>query len=44
MPFTKYTPGQRRIARVAKPRNKITAEDFKKLRESKKKKNTKKKK
>ena len=38
MPFKKYSPKQKKFARVAKPRNKITGADFKKLRMSKKKK------
>jgi hypothetical protein len=32
MPFKKYSPKQKRLAKVAKPRNKITGADFKKLR------------
>ena len=32
MPFSKYSPKQKKLARVAPPRNKITAADFKKLR------------
>lgn len=32
MPSKNYSPKQRKLARVAKPRNKITKEDFKKLR------------
>ena len=36
MPGSKYTPAQRRLAAVAKPRNKITEADFKVLRKSKK--------
>ena len=35
MPYSKYSPKQKKLARVAKPRNKITAADFKKLRMSK---------
>ena len=35
MPFSKYSPKQKKLARVAKPRNKITGADFKKLRDSK---------
>ena len=31
MPFKKYSPKQKRLAKVAKPRNKITGADFKKL-------------
>ena len=38
MPFSKYSPKQKKLARVAKPRNKITGADFKKLKGSKKKK------
>ena len=38
MPFSKYSPKQKKIARVAAPRNAITGADFKKLRMSKKKK------
>ena len=37
MPFKKYSPKQKKLARVAKPRNKITGADFKKLRKAKKK-------
>ena len=37
MPFKKYSPKQKKLARVAKPRTKITGADFKKLRMSKKK-------
>ena len=37
MPFKKYSPKQKKLARVAKPRNKITGADFKKLRMSKRK-------
>ena len=29
MPFSKYSPKQKKIARVASPRNKITGADFK---------------
>lgn len=32
MPFSKYSPKQKKIARVAAPRNKITGADFKALR------------
>ena len=35
MPFKKYTPKQKKLARVAKPRNKITSADLKKLRKKK---------
>jgi|TARA_E500000318_G_scaffold26303_2_gene26066 hypothetical protein len=38
MPFSKYSPKQKKLARVAKPRTKITAADFKKLQANKKKK------
>ena len=38
MPGTKYSPKQKKLARVAAPRNKITAADLAKLRKSKKKK------
>ena len=31
MPFSKYSPKQKKIARVAAPRNKITEADFKVL-------------
>jgi hypothetical protein len=34
MPFQKYSPKQKKIARVAAPRNKITGADFRKLRSS----------
>ena len=36
MPFSKYSPKQKKLARVAVPRTKITAADFKKLRSKKK--------
>ncbi len=32
MPSKNYSPKQKKLARVAAPRNKITREDFKKLR------------
>jgi len=35
MPFSKYSPKQKKLARVAPPRNKITAADFRKLRKKK---------
>tara|TARA_Y100001937_G_scaffold99016_1_gene135216 strand:+ start:176 stop:310 length:135 start_codon:yes stop_codon:yes gene_type:complete len=35
MPFSKYSKKQKKLAGVAKPRNKITAADFKKLRKKK---------
>ena len=38
MPFSKYSPKQKKLAAVAKPRKKITAADFKKLQKQKKKK------
>ena len=38
MPLSKYSPKQKKIAKVAKPRNKITAADFKKLKNKRKKK------
>ena len=38
MPFSKYSAKQKKLARVAKPRNRITGADFKKLRGNKKKK------
>jgi hypothetical protein len=36
MPFSKYSPKQKKLAAVAKPRNKITGADFKKLQKKKK--------
>ena len=36
MPFNKYSPKQKKFARVAKPRKKITGADFKKLKKRKK--------
>ena len=38
MPFSKYSPKQKKLARVANPRTKITGADFKALRKTKKKK------
>jgi|TARA_E500000318_G_scaffold7695_2_gene7121 hypothetical protein len=38
MPMNKYSSKQKKLAKVAKPRNKITGADFKKLRGNKKKK------
>ncbi len=38
MPMSKYSAKQKKLARVAKPRNRITGADFKKLRGGKKKK------
>jgi hypothetical protein len=40
MPFSKYSPKQKKIARVAPPRNAITGADFKKLRKGNAQKNT----
>ena len=40
MPFTKYSPKQKKIARVAKPKTKITGADFKKLKSKKKRKHS----
>ena len=37
MPYKKYTPKQKKLAAIAKPRKKITAADFKKLKTKKKK-------
>tara|TARA_R100000234_G_C4831678_1_gene107195 strand:+ start:188 stop:301 length:114 start_codon:yes stop_codon:yes gene_type:complete len=36
MPFSKYSPKQKKLARIAKPRNKITGADFKALKKRKK--------
>jgi len=38
MPYSKYSPKQKRLAAVAPPRKKITKADFDKLKKSKKKK------
>tara|TARA_X000001388_G_scaffold45043_1_gene32020 strand:- start:385 stop:501 length:117 start_codon:yes stop_codon:yes gene_type:complete len=35
MPFKKYSPKQKKLARVAAPRTKITGADFKKLKKMK---------
>ena len=35
MPFNKYSEKQKKIARVAPPRNKITGADFKALKKKK---------
>jgi hypothetical protein len=35
MPYKKYSPKQKKLAAVAKPRKKITGADFKKLRKKK---------
>ena len=40
MPFSKYSPKQKKIARIAAPRNKITGADFKALRSRNAQKNT----
>ena len=37
MPIKKYSSKQKKLARVAKPRDKITGADFKKLKKRKKK-------
>lgn len=37
MPFSKYSSKQKKLARIAKPRNKITGADFKALKKRKKK-------
>jgi len=37
MPSKNYSPKQKKLARVAPPRNKITGADFKKLKMSKRK-------
>ena len=37
MPGSKYSPKQKKLARVAAPRHKITGADFRKLRRKKKK-------
>ena len=38
MPFSKYSPKQKKLARIAPPRTKITAADIKALKKRKKKK------
>tara|TARA_R100000278_G_scaffold78122_1_gene60669 strand:- start:222 stop:338 length:117 start_codon:yes stop_codon:yes gene_type:complete len=38
MPHKKLSPKQKKLARVAKPHNRITGADFKKLKKKKKKK------
>ena len=35
MPFSKYSPKQKKLAAVAPPRKKITCADFKKLKKKK---------
>jgi hypothetical protein len=37
MPFSKYSSKQKKLARAAKPRNKITAADFKAMKKKKRK-------
>ena len=37
MPGSKYSPKQKKLARVAAPRDKITGADFRKLKRKKKK-------
>ncbi len=37
MPGTKYSPKQKKIAKAASPRNKITGADFKTMKKKKKK-------
>jgi len=39
MPFSKYSKKQKKLAKIAKPRNKITGADFKKIAMNKKRKN-----
>ena len=41
MPFSKYSPKQKKLARVAPPRNKITGADLKTLAKNRKKKKSK---
>ena len=43
MPFSKYSPKQKKLARIAPPRDKITGADFAMLKKRKKKKKKKKK-
>jgi len=38
MPFSKYSSKQKKLARVAPPRDKITSADFKAMKKKKKKK------
>jgi hypothetical protein len=38
MPYSKYSPKQKRLAAVAKPRKKITKADFTKLKKTRKRK------
>lgn len=37
MPYSKYSPKQKRLAAIAPPRKKITAADLKKIKRKKKK-------
>lgn len=37
MPFSKYSSKQKKLARIAEPRDKITSADFDKLKKGKKK-------
>ena len=37
MPSSKYSPKQKKLAKVASPRNKITGADFKAMKKKKKK-------
>lgn len=37
MPYSKYSSKQKKLAKIAEPRDKITGADFKKLRKGKKK-------
>jgi len=41
MPLSKYSPKQKRIAKEAKPKDKITGADFKKLKQRKRTRNVK---
>jgi len=41
MPLSKYSAKQKRIAKAAKPKNKITGADFKKLKQKKRARNVK---
>jgi len=41
MPYSKYSPKQKKLARVAPPRDKITAADLKKVKRGRKKKKSK---
>ena len=38
MPFSKYSSKQKKLARIASPKDKITGADFKKMKKRKKKK------